>query len=918
MSGVITFALLGLGSGGLYALLSLGVVLVYRGSGVVNFAAGAFALFGASVYYECSRHMAGGWSLLVCVVATAIVGLLVQLLIMGPMRRSSPLARVVATLAILSVIEEGGVLRYGTGTTFVTSLLPTHTVKILGADIGEEYLWILGITLVALVVLTLVYGRTRFGLLTSAVADNDVIAASQGSSPSLIAAANWALGGGLAGLSGGLLVPIIGLNATSLPLIIVIALAAALVGSFSSFWLTALAALLIGVIQSEMDRYVTAVGWSDAVPFIVIVVFLVVRGRALPLRSHLTERLPRLGRGHLSPPKLVAALVIVGITMELFTPSWSAAVTTSATYALLCLSLVVVTGLCGQLSLAQFALAGIGALVAGRLAAVYDVPFLVALLAALVVSIPVGLIVALPAVRVRGINLAVLTMGVGEVIADVVLGNPAYTGGAIRGTVVHPPELFGYSINSVTHPERYAWVCLAALVIAGLMVSNVRRGRSGRRMISVRDNERAAASLGVSVVGAKLYAFALASALAAAGGVLMAFLSTYITFGQYSVLGSINLVLISVLGGIGHVAGAPVGGIAASGGTAQQILTHFFTLGNWFLFATAAIVLVNLVVLPDGLVVAMALQWRGLVNLGRKAGRRLVPRAAAGRNGEAVGGAVPSEWRAEATSVATGGSLCLEKVTVRFGGVVALEGVSLRVDPGEVVGLIGPNGAGKTTLVDVATGYVRPAAGAVKLGDHVMTTWSATRRARHGLSRSFQSLELFEDLTVADNLRVAADRRDRLAYLTDLVHPSRPPLYPVTMAVIDEFELTPQLELTPDRLSYAERHLVAIARTVATSPSVLLLDEPAAGLDETSTRELGELIRRLASGWGIGVLVIEHNVPLVLGTCDRVVALDFGRVIAQGTPDEVRNDPAVIAAYLGGDALSKDQPGGLISAQGAM
>jgi ABC-type branched-subunit amino acid transport system ATPase component/ABC-type branched-subunit amino acid transport system permease subunit len=919
MSDVFRFFLLGLGSGGLYALLSLGVVLVYRGSGVVNFAAGAFALFGGSAYYETQSHIGDVPALILAVVATAMLGVLVQLLIMGPMRHSSPLARVVATLAVMSVIQSGAVLLYGTGTRSVVGILPTGAVHIFGVPIGADYLYILLIIAVLLVVLSLIYSRTRFGLLTTAVAENEVIPASQGSSPPLIAAGNWALGGALAGLAGALLVPISGLDSQILPLAIVAALAAALVGGFNSFWLTVGGSLLIGVLQSETNRYVTAVGWSDAIPFIVIVFFLTVRGRALPLRSHLAERLPRLGVGKLSIGKTLVALVLIGISLVLFSPSWSAAVTTSAIYATLCLSLVVVTGLCGQLSLAQLALAGIGALVSGRLAAVYNLPFLLVFLIAVVVAVPVGLIVALPAVRVRGINLAVLTMGLGVVVTSVILNNPSYTGGAIVGTVIKPPTLFGWSLDSITHSNRYAWVCLVVLAVSAVMVCNIRRGRTGRRMIAVRDNERAAASLGVSVVGAKLYAFSVAAALAAASGVLIAFRNTQVTFDGYNVFAGINLILTTVLGGIGYVLGAPVGGSVTVGGVAQNIVNHFFASGNWFLFIAASLVLVNLIFLPDGIASDMGRQWSALVRLSGRivpSALKRSPRPTGSRGRTAAAGTAPADQTIRAIPIRSGGDGALELrgVTVRFGGVTALDDVSFVVRPGEVVGLIGPNGAGKTTLVDVATGYVKATQGSVSLGTSDITKWPAAKRSRIGLTRSFQSLELFEDLSVADNLKVASDRRDRLAYLTDLVRPGRSPFSTVTQSVIEEFQLTDVLDQSPEVLAYAQRHLVAIARAVASSPSVLLLDEPAAGLDQVSTRELGLLIRRLAAQWGMGVLLIEHNVPLVLETCDRIVVLDFGRVIAEGPPETIRKNNAVIAAYLGGDLMPPESDRGPDSA----
>ncbi len=247
------------------------------------------------------------------------------------------------------------------------------------------------------------------------------------------------------------------------------------------------------------------------------------------------------------------------------------------------------------------------------------------------------------------------------------------------------------------------------------------------------------------------------------------------------------------------------------------------------------------------------------------------------------------------------GSLEVRDLTVRYGGVTALDGVALHVRPGTVVGLIGPNGAGKTTLLDAVTGFTPPSDGTVLLDGQDITRWTPVRRARAGIGRSFQGVELFDELSVLDNLLVAADDQSPLRYLLDPLRPGGRRLSPATERVVADLELGDVLDAMPAELPSGTARLVGVARALVAEPAVLFLDEPAAGLDTHETAELGTLIRRIAAQWGIGVVLVEHDVPLVLGVCDHVVVLDFGRCIATGTPDEIRQDPAVLAAYLGTD-----------------
>jgi sulfate-transporting ATPase len=241
----------------------------------------------------------------------------------------------------------------------------------------------------------------------------------------------------------------------------------------------------------------------------------------------------------------------------------------------------------------------------------------------------------------------------------------------------------------------------------------------------------------------------------------------------------------------------------------------------------------------------------------------------------------------------------VRNVSVSFGGVKALQDVSIDVRPGQVHGVIGPNGAGKTTLVDVITGFTRATQGTIRLGDVGITGWSARRRARAGMSRSFQSLELFSDLTVLENLAVASERPSALRYLLDLLHPRPIKLSQPAIEALHQFDLIDHVDVRPRQVSLGQRKIIAIARAVASSPSVLLLDEPAAGLDDHEVAELSLLIRHLADSWGVAVLLIEHRVDMIIAISNHVTVLDGGLVLASGAPDAILSDQLVLDAYLG-------------------
>lgn len=629
MDDILRFALLGLGLGALYALTAHGIVLVYRGSGVLNLAHGAIGMAGAYVQWELAvQHGVPYWPATACgVLTSAALGVLTHLLVLRPLRRASTLARLVATLAVFIVLTAIAVKRYGDSLQLVPGKLPTKLLTIAGATVSEDRLWLIGIALAVTGVLHLLYKRTLFGLGTTAVAENEGAAASLGWSPDLIATGNWALGSALAGLTGILIVPVIGLSVTGLTTLLLSALAAALVGRFSSFPITLAGGLVVGIVQSELTRFGSGItGLASSVPFLCIALVLVARGRALPLRGTFLDRLPALGTGRVRVVPLALAVVVGLLLVSLSTPLWADAITSTLVLSLIILSIVVVTGYAGQVSLAAYALAGTGAFIAGHTAADWGWPFELALLAGVLGTIPIGLLFALPAVRTRGVNLAIITLGLGTTLEAMVFQNTdlSTTTGS-DGIAVGSQTLFGISISGVDHPQRYAAVVLVLFVATALVVANVRRSRTGRRLIAVRANERAAAALGVDVRAAKLYAFGLSSAIAALAGVLTGFRSTSVVFSDFASFDSITALGLAVIGGAGFLVGPLFGATFAAGTVGARFGDLVLPgLSDWMPLIGGIILVLTLVGNQDGIAKDVGRQAAGLR-------RRLSPSAATPR-----------------------------------------------------------------------------------------------------------------------------------------------------------------------------------------------------------------------------------------------------------------------------------------------
>jgi len=890
---VVRFALLGLGVGALYAFASQGLIVIFRGTGVLNFSLGATGIAGVFLQYELQyEHGHNFWvASFFGILLSITLGVLTHWVVLRPLqrKRASNLIQLLATLGVLVTVQAGVVIRYGSKPRQVPSMLPVNRVTLYGdVSITVDRLILLAIGSAAAFVLWFVYRSSKFGIETEAVSESERSAAAVGVSPNKIAVLNWGLGSAAACIGGILVVPVMTLQVTAMTSLVLAALAAALVADFKSFPIATLAGYVIGMGQTLIGRFWDQQGAGQSLPFVIIIVMLVVKGRSIPTRDHYLRRLPAIGNGRMSwdwTIFLAGAIVFLMLTKD---TKWIDALTVTLCAAIVLLSIVVVTGYAGQLSLAQYAMAGFGAWVAGRLVAVYQIPFLLGLAAGIAAAVPLGMIFALPAVRTRGINLAIVTLGLGTAIELMLFNNGNYTGG-IHGTPVGNPSLFGFEISSIRYPARYGIFVLGMALLAVVLVANVRRGRSGRRLIAVRTNERAAASLGINIVAAKLFAFAFASALAALGGILLAFRLTSVSYQSFTNFTSITYAGLSLVGGVGHLLGAFVGAMMATAGFNQEVMESTWSgVGEYVQLISGIAILLVVLYNPDGVAAEWARTHRTLKRT-KKFGESYFIKLAD----------VSEKVEAGDYQRVDPKQLIVEDLTVRYGSVTAVDHVGFTIEPGTICGLIGPNGAGKTSLIDALTGFTSTAEGRVRVGDVDITSMGATGRVQSGMARSFQSLELFDDTTVFENLSVAADPQNIGAYFRDLVWPVLPKFGPEVVRAIEEFNLDEDLHREVSDLSYGKRRLLAIARSVAMHPSVLLLDEPAAGLSSVESAELARVVRRLADEWGMSILLVEHDMNFVMGVCDKVVVIDFGVKIAEGTPSEVRNDQAVIAAYLG-------------------
>jgi branched-chain amino acid transport system permease protein len=623
---LLLFAILGLGSGALIAGIALGVVLTYRGSGIINLATGAIAMLAGYSYWSLKTGVYGvdvptAPALLITFGFLLVLGVAIELVVFRPLRTASPLAKLAASLGLLLVAQAAVSLAFGIETKPQPPVLPRGTVTVLGSIVPVDRLILPAIVLAAALVLTLVYRFSRFGLATRAASENEVGAMLLGLSPNELALANTLLATLVAGGLGVLAASITQLNPTLLPLQVVPALVAALFARLTSFWIACLVGLGIGMLESILyylqtqswfptDNGVAMPGIQPLFVFVLMVVAMFLRGTRLPTRGELVEqRLPLAPRARwLWQPALLASVAAV-VALTVLPYDFRQALITSLLATIMCLSLVVITGLVGQISVVQLALAGVSGFTLSHLAVDHGIGFPVAMVISSLGATACGLVVAVSALRVRGVSLAVVTLAAAVAIEQFVFLSTTW-GGGTSSSPVPSPGIFGLDlgpqgpfrgIDGKIPSPVFGFFVAGMAVALGLLVANVRRSNLGQRMLAVRSNERAAAAAGVNVRNVKLAAFGISSFIAGIGGALYGYNFSSVTVTRFSALTALSLIAFAYVGGITMVSGALFAGLISVDGIFPYALEKWFGVsGNWALLFGGVALIVTLIQNPDG------------------------------------------------------------------------------------------------------------------------------------------------------------------------------------------------------------------------------------------------------------------------------------------------------------------------------
>ncbi len=898
--------------GALTSLLALGLALVWRANRVINFAAGD--LGGApttlAVLLAISTVAANWWVALVAGLAAALViGAAVEFLLVRRFSNSPRLVLSVATIGIAQVLAAGTLLlpRYFTltGRSIPEPFnlhLTISPITFRGADLVA-----LATVPIVLVGLALFLRRSDVGIAIRAGADRADRAASLGIPIRRLQTVVWVLATVLGFLAIYLRSSILGPPIGSVPAggigpavlgpaLLLRALAAAVIGRMERLPTIVGAAVVLGIVEQSVVWHWHEPAYIDPVLFVVVILGVLATGgtsigrvRSGEVSTWQAARevrpVPRELRRlrEVRGAKVVLAVVVTAVLVAV--PGYLSAsklnlAAAIVIFGIIGVSLVVLTGWAGQVSLGQVAFVGIGAAVSGAVTARLGWDLSLGLLVAGLTGAIVAMVVGLPAVRRRGLTLAVTSLAFALMTSEYLLNQTFFGPGTtldwLPSSRIARPALFG--VIDIDTDTRFYYLCLIGLALAIALAYGLRRSRTGRAIIAVRENERAAEAFGISARRLTLFALAFSGFLAAFAGALFVYQQSGLDTSPYQPSASLEVFAMAVIGGLGSIPGALIGATYVRG-------VDYFLPSEWQILATGAGLLAVLLVLPGGLGAALA-DGRDVL-LRRLARRRSIvvgsfaddaPAAPAAPSAPPVG---PPRRDGAAALVATG-------VDVRYDGVQVLFGAHLDVAPGEVVALLGTNGAGKSTLVRAVAGLAPLAHGEVRLEGEDITGLRADQRAHRGVALMPGGVATFPSLTVAEHLRLAAWTRRRDAGAARQARAEALEQFPMLRDRLDE---------TAGNLSGGQQQMLALAMTLVASPRVVLIDELSLGLAPAVVESLLDVVRSLARG-GAAVVIVEQSAELALEVADRALFMEKGQIRFEGPGQELRGRPDLLRSVF--------------------
>lgn len=898
-----------------YGLLAAGLVIVYRTNKIINFAHGEIGAFAAAVFgLSVVRWGLPYW--LAFPLALALGGLVAagtEVVVIRRLRNAPKLMSIVATLGVGQFLLLFGFTvndQAGAGQLYPQPPgLPDFMMG--GLRVSPAYSGMLLLSPILIIALGVFLKRSRYGIGIRSASANSETARLVGIMASRMSSLAWGLAGILAAFTAILTQPTRGFTTAESfgPSLLLMALAGAVIARMSSIPIAVVAGIGLGLFEQVLKWNYPGGGAVELAIFALILIALLVQkqrgGRqedkgswaSVQAIRPLPEELRSLGLvRNLGRIVGVAALALALLLPLMMSHSASVSMTVIFAYAIVALSLVIVTGMGGQLTLGQFAFAGIGA-VASYHISMRTGWFPLSFLYAGVVAALVAVLVGLPALRIRGLMITVTTLAFALATPAAIIAHPALLG---DGVDPGRPIVFGYPLDT---GKAYYFAGLATLLVALLLARNIRSSGFGRLLIAVRDNEDNARAFTVGATAVKMQGMLIAGFLAGIGGAMYGHALSFIGETTFPVTASIDIAKIAVIGGISVLSGPLIGALFVMG------VPTFVPLDTAGLAATSFGQLLIIMYLPKGLVqIVVPLRDRIARALGRRAGID-VDAAYARRDGQDDGTPATTTTRTRVAPVIHRNGhrreelLEVQHLRKHFGGVKAVDDVSFTVYGGETVGLIGPNGAGKTTTFELVGGFTRPDRGTVRFQGRDVTWLSPEARGRLGLIRSFQDAALFPTMTVEETVMLACERAMPTRFTPSVLGLRYGDNRKRQRAreIVDFMGLGRYRTKQILELSTGTRRITELACLVALQPTLMLLDEPSSGVAQRETEALGILLRDLKRQFDMTLVIIEHDIPMVMSLSDRVIAMADGRILTVGTPEQVRHDPQVIEAYLGGD-----------------